>query len=115
MPAPHRIPVHDDPGLQPERSDLAWGRTTLSMIVSTASFLRWMPHHGWFAGTLVLTAGIAALAIHLSRRRRFHRAVRGISQGSMSPDIAGTAAVASSVAVLSILGIYAVLFLPIGL
>jgi uncharacterized membrane protein YidH (DUF202 family) len=104
---------HGDSGLQPERTDLAWGRTTMAMVVAAALFLRWLPHHGWFVGTLVCGAIAAALAINHTQKRRFHRAVRGINRETMPPDLGSTAAVAASVVVLALLGIYTVLFLPL--
>ncbi|HET7780833.1 MULTISPECIES: DUF202 domain-containing protein [Micrococcaceae] len=107
-----QTPTHGDPGLQPERTDLAWGRTTLSMVVAAAVFLRWMPHHGWFAGTLVAATLITALAIHSSRKRRFHRAISGINQEAITPDLVSAAAVAASVVVLAGLGLYTVLLVP---
>lgn len=106
-------PPHGDPGLQPERTDLAWGRTTMAMVVAAAVFLRWMSHHGWFAGTLVAAAIITGLAINLTRKRRFHRAVHGINSESMPADVVSTAAVAGSVVILAVLGILTVLFLPL--
>lgn len=109
MPAQHNPPKHGDTGLQPERTDLAWGRTTMSMVVAAAIFLRWMPHHGWFVGTLVAAAVVTALALNLTRKRRFHRAIHGIQQERMTPDIASIAAVATSVVILAALGIYTVL------
>ena len=112
-PAPRDPARHGDSGLQPERTDLAWSRTTLSLVIAASVFLRWMPHHGWFVGTLVCGAIAAALAINLTQKRRFHRAVRGISQETMPPHLGSTAAVAASVVVLALLGIYTVLFLPL--
>ncbi|TQJ39118.1 uncharacterized protein DUF202 [Arthrobacter sp. SLBN-112] len=113
MPAPRNTLTHGDAGLQPERTDLAWGRTTLSLVVAAALFLRWLPHHGWFIGTLVTAATLTAIAISLTRRRRFHRAIYGIKHERMVPDTASAAALAASVVILSLLGIYAVLFLPL--
>jgi hypothetical protein len=81
----------------------------MAMVIAAAIFLRWMPHHGWFVGTLVAAAGVTALAINVTRKRRVRRAVRGIYQESMPPDLTSTAAVAASVV---ILGIYTVLVLP---
>jgi uncharacterized membrane protein YidH (DUF202 family) len=104
---------HGDSGLQPERTDLAWSRTTLAMVAAAAVFLRWLPHHGWFVGTLVGGAIVTALAINVTQKRRFHRAVRGINQESMPPNVGSTAAVAASVVILAALGIYTVLFLPL--
>lgn len=106
-------PRHGDSGLQPERTDLAWGRTTMALVVAAAIFLRWMPHHGWFVGTLVAAAAVTALAINVTRKRRYRRAVRGINRESMPPDVASMAAVAASVVILALLGIYTVLFLPL--
>lgn len=106
-------PRHGDSGLQPERTNLAWGRTTMALVVAAAIFLRWMPHHGFFVGTLVAAAVVTAVAINLTQRRRFLRAVRGINQERMAPNLASTAAVAASVVLLALLGIYTVLFLPL--
>jgi len=99
MPARRGAATHDDSGLQPERTDLAWGRTSMAMVVAAAVFLRWLPHHGWFVGTLVAAATVTA--------------VRGINQEAMPPNVGATAAVATSVVVLAVLGIYTVLFLPL--
>ena len=107
------IPIPGDAGLQPERTDLAWRRTMMSLIVAAAVFLRWMPHHGWFVGTLVVAALATAFAINLTHTHRFRRALHGIERDSMPPDTASTAVVAVSVCMLAIMGIYTVLFLPL--
>jgi hypothetical protein len=73
-----------------------------------------MPHHGWFVGILVAAAIITAVAVNLNRNRRFRRAVMGINQESMPPDLVSTAAVAASVVILAVLGMYTILFLPLG-
>jgi uncharacterized membrane protein YidH (DUF202 family) len=106
-------PTHGDAGLQPERTDLAWRRTTMSLIVAAAVFLRWMPHHGLFVGTLIVGAILTACGITITRKRRFHRAVHGIQRENVLPDTSSTAAVAAGVAALAALGIYTVLLLPL--
>lgn len=113
MSSAHDKPTPGDSGLQPERTDLAWGRTTLSLMVAAAVFLRWMPHHGWFVGSLVAASAITALAIGFTRKGRFYRAVHGIDQEALVPGIASTAAVAASVVVLAGLGIFSVMLLPL--
>lgn len=107
-------PVHYDAGLQPERTSLAWGRTCLAMVVAAAVFLRWVPHHGWFVGILVALTLATALAINLTQKRRYRRAVRGIAAESVQADAVAALWVAVSVVVLGGLGIYTVLFLPLN-
>lgn len=85
----------------------------MSLIVAAAVFLRWMPHHGLFVATLVLTALATAIAINLTHNRRLRRAVQGLNHNSMAPDPVSIAAVSASVAVLATLGIYTVIFLPL--
>ncbi|MET1022442.1 MAG: DUF202 domain-containing protein [Arthrobacter sp.] len=105
--------VHHDPGLQPERTDLAWRRTSLTLITAACIFLRWVPHHGWFAVTLVAASLLAALGIALTQRRRYHRAARGIGGAVSTASVRSTAAMAGSVMLLAALGIYTVLYLPL--
>ena len=81
----------------------------MSVVAAAAIFFRWMPHHGWFAGTLVAAAVVTALAINLTHKRRLHRAIHGIQQERMIPEIASTAAMATSVVILAALGIYTVM------
>lgn len=85
----------------------------MSLLVAAAVFLRWMPHHGWFVGTLVLTALAMASTINLTQTRRLRRAVHGINHHSMPPDTASIAVVAASTGALAVMGIYTVLFLPL--
>ncbi len=106
-------PTHGDAGLQPERSDLAWRRTAMSLVVAASIFLRWMPHHGWFAGTLVAAAVATAGAINLSRKHRYLRAITGINREHIAPNAASTASLAASVVVLAALSIYTVLVVPL--
>ncbi|KUM33523.1 DUF202 domain-containing protein [Arthrobacter sp. EPSL27] len=105
--------MHNDPGLQPERTDLAWRRTALTLVTAACIFLRWMPLHGWFTGTLMAASLLAALGIALTQRRRYHHHASGIGGAAMTANVKGTAAIAGSVVVLAGVGIYTVLFLPL--
>lgn len=113
MPPQRNTPGHADSGLQPERTDLAWGRTTLSLMVAAATFLRWIPHHGWFVGMLVAAATLISVGIEVNRKRRLHRSVHGINEEKINPDITSTATVSAAVVTLAAMGTYTVLFLPI--
>ncbi|MDN4643044.1 DUF202 domain-containing protein [Arthrobacter sp. PsM3] len=113
MAKPRPAPVHQDPGLQPERTDLAWRRTSFTLITAACIFLRWVPHYGWFAGTLVAASLVVALGIALTQRRRYHHHASGIGGAAMAANVRGTAAIAGSVVVLAGLGIFTVLYLPL--
>ncbi|MET3174627.1 UNVERIFIED_ORG: uncharacterized membrane protein YidH (DUF202 family) [Arthrobacter sp. UYCu721] len=99
--------------MQPERTNLAWGRTVMSMVVAATIFLRWTQHHGWILGPLVVVAATAALVIGVTRKQRFYRAIHGINQGHLAPDIQSVSTAAASVVILALMGICVVLFLPL--
>ena len=113
MARPRPAAIHDDPGLQPERTDLAWRRTSFTLVTAACIFLRWVPHYGWFAGTLVTASLMVALGIALTQRRRYHHHASGIGGAVMTANVRATAAIAGSVVVLAALGIYTVLYLPL--
>lgn len=102
-----------DPGLQPERTALAWGRTLTALVGSSLLFLRWVPGHGLFAVVLVLAALGAALGIYLSQRRRYARGVAGVSRGRVDADVVAVMCTSSAVLAMAAMGIYTVLLLPL--
>lgn len=85
----------------------------MAMVVAAAIFFRWMPHHGWFAGTLVVLTLLTAWGINLTQKRRYHRAVRGIAGGRLHADTVAVLVTSLSVVLLGGLGIYTVIFLPL--
>ncbi|WP_415844861.1 DUF202 domain-containing protein [Stutzerimonas zhaodongensis] len=113
QPKPPPPPLHEDPGLQPERTSLAWGRTLLTMLTVSALFLRWMPYHGAFVGALVALALITALGIWTTQRRRYMRSASGVKSGRIQADATSIFWLGASVVVLGALGLYTVIFLPI--
>jgi multisubunit Na+/H+ antiporter MnhB subunit len=82
-------PGHTDEGLQPERTLLAWGRTLLAMLVASLFFLRWMPHHGGFAGGLIGSTLLVALLIWVSQQQRYRHRVEGINAARFPADVRG--------------------------
>lgn len=82
---PHRD-VHQDPGLQPERTTLAWGRTMASLVTVSGIFLRWLSHYGLPIALLCGISVSAAGAIWLAQRRRYGSSTHGITQEHISAD-----------------------------
>ncbi len=104
-------PLHEDAGLQPERTALAWGRTMLLLVVTSCLFLRWYPYHGTFVIGLVVLALLAALAIWLTQGRRYRRSARAIDQQGVQLELTAVLSLSATVGVLALLGIYCVLWL----
>lgn len=108
--APFRLPAaHGDPGLQPERTTLAWGRTMLALVTVSAIFLRWLPHHGFPILLLFAVSAGAAAAIYLTQRRRYSTSSHGISVERAIADIRAVFWMAVAGMALGALGITMVL------
>ncbi|WP_449433351.1 DUF202 domain-containing protein [Pseudomonas putida] len=75
MPSPI---AHTDPGLQPERTLLAWRRTILAMVVCSCFFLRWVPHHHLLAMAPALLCLLTASLAWVRLRRRYNAQVSGL-------------------------------------
>ncbi|MFC0581861.1 DUF202 domain-containing protein [Micrococcoides hystricis] len=78
---------HRDPGLQPERTVMSWGRTMMALAVVSCLYLRWWPYHGaWVLiplGTAMLTAG----AIYATQRVRYQKQGLGIAVERVHADV----------------------------
>ncbi|WP_144790101.1 DUF202 domain-containing protein [Kocuria palustris] len=103
-------PIHDDPGLQPERTSLSWARTLLSLVAASALLLRWLPQHGWAIALPLAAAAVLALAIWLRQGRRYRRGARGIAGESAAPDPLEVLGVGGAVVVLGALSLATVLW-----
>ncbi|MBX7442287.1 MULTISPECIES: DUF202 domain-containing protein [unclassified Arthrobacter] len=78
---------HGDPGLQPERTALAWGRTMLALVTASAFFLRWLPVYGFPILMLFAVSAGAALAIYLTQRSRYRARAHGLAGESIEADL----------------------------
>ncbi|GAC1491462.1 MAG: hypothetical protein NVS2B15_10790 [Pseudarthrobacter sp.] len=100
---------HGDPGLQPERTTLAWGRTMMALVTVSAIFLRWLPHHGFPILLLFAVSAAAAAAIYFTQRRRYLARAHGVANESIEADTSAILWTAFAGIVLGALGIGVVL------
>jgi putative membrane protein len=102
-----------DPGLQPERTLLAWRRTAAGLAVGslTAARLLFDTVHALalVGGAVGLTTAVAFAVVGHRRHRRFMAAVRA---GSPPPPTSGASIMATAALVL-LCGIVALLGLPL--
>ena len=101
--------LHHDPGLQPERTVMSWGRTVLALGVLSLTFLRWWPAVGAWAFGPAVVAAVGGAAVLAPQRRRYVAQSRGIAGERARPALASVACVVALVVGLAALGIAATL------
>lgn len=90
-----------DPGLQVERTTLAWLRTTLAFVVGLAVLVRLILHHSLVAGIACAALTLPlAVAIAWLTWRRHHRTEHSLRAEHPLPD----AMLPAAVTLLAILG-----------
>lgn len=74
-----------DPGLQPERTSLAWQRTAISFVAASLLFLRWATQHGAVVGLVVAVAALTATWTFFHTRTRLRRIGRMFPAPGLEP------------------------------
>lgn len=102
--------LHDDPGLQPERTILAWNRTTVSLAVCSAILLRWTYFYG--AVALIPVLGLIGMAVFIlvTQRLRYERQAVGLAANQMSPNFIGVVSLTLTMLAFGAAGLLFVLF-----
>lgn len=103
MSHPHTHP--NDPGLQPERTTLAWNRTLMAFVIVAAFFLRWGNQQGVVVVGLFAAALAVALTIWATQRTRYSQSVRAMRQPQGSPKVGPAVALGAAVVLLGAAGL----------
>lgn len=101
--------LHDDPGLQPERTSLAWTRTVVAMLVASAVLLRWSGVYGPAVLGIAGVLFVLAIVVVSTQRRRYIAASYGLSRGAVGANVVAVVALTSSLLLLGIAGLVFVL------
>ena len=94
---------HPDPGLQPERTVMAWTRTLVSFLVVAGLSMRVSAsiHDAAFI-VITVIAGIAALNIMVRQSGRYRRTNDGLVQEKVKPQATSVIVMSAAVALLAL-------------
>ena len=101
--------VREDPGLQPERTELAWQRTMLSFLGASMLLLRWVDSLGGPVVTMFAVASVSAAFIMIHTGRRLRHIAPTFPDVPATPAIAEVAMLTGLQLLLGILGLWTVL------
>ena len=95
------VDIHDDAGLQPERTTLAWVRTAALAVAVCLLFIRTVPGPGVLVVGAAAAAAFPALAILATARRNHRLRVREFVDGRAPIHLGPALAVSTGVVLLA--------------
>ena len=101
--------ARDDPGLQPERTALAWQRTAISFAAASLLFLRWATQHGPLVVVLVMAAVATATWIFVHTRTRLRRVVHHFPSLGLEPAASEVLVVTAAATILGVAAVWVTL------
>ncbi|WP_432496906.1 DUF202 domain-containing protein [Kineococcus auxinigenes] len=112
-PAPQRGPAIFDPGLQPERTALAWRRTALALVVVSLGAARLLPGQLGPGAVVLGVAGAATgVVVHVLAGRRTRRTgARLLARGDLDHPAASAHLLAVTAAACVLLGLSGLLLI----
>ncbi len=81
------LDTHDDPGVQPERTHLAWLRTMLSTGIVGLFAIRLATHVDASPAWILVLVTAIMLTVGVSQARRHRAAVTGLTRGRLEPAL----------------------------
>lgn len=93
--------THVDPGLQPERTTLAWVRAAAVLAAVSVLYLRFVPGPGALVGTVGGCALLVAIIVIAAARRTHERRSLAFGSERCVPELAGNLGFTVLVAVMA--------------
>lgn len=94
-----------DPGLQPERTALAWQRTAVGFLGAALLFLRWGPQHRPVVAVVTAVAALVAGWTFVRTRHRLRRATTPVPGAALPPATAEVLVLTTGTALLAVVAL----------
>lgn len=102
-----------DPGLQPERTELAWQRTMISFVAAAMLLLRFTDHFGTVVVTMAVVAGVVAAYVVLRMRQRTRQLAATFPEAPVPVAVGEVLVLTAAALLLGALGLWLVLALTV--
>ena len=95
---------HEDPGLQPERTTMAWTRTLVSFLIVAGLSMRVSASvHEMAFMTVAVISMVAALTITVRQASRYERSNMGLAEEHIRPQVWSVLIMSTAVTLLAVI------------